>query len=117
MAQLSSFHQMQTEGRAACSGAKHAMLWLEPVMSHLDKHLEALRTFLLGTAETGAQLIKNAHHMYRALVPFVLLQSTLCRVSRFVSDPALVISIVLPRPHVQLHHFPRIVCAQLGCGS
>lgn len=37
------------------------MPWLEPVMSHLDKHLEALRAFLLGMAETLSKLQQDTY--------------------------------------------------------
>lgn len=55
-----------------CSGAKHAMLGLEPVMSHLDKHLEALRACLLRTAETLPILLEGAHTCHCRLALIVL---------------------------------------------
>lgn len=60
----------QREGvDVACSGAKHAMLGQEPVMSRLDKHLEALCAFLLGNVETRTRSTQQQQHLCACSTP------------------------------------------------
>ena len=63
----------QTDKGSMRAAAKHAMLGLEPVMSHLNKHPEALCAVLLRTAQTLPTLPKDAHILLLLLLVLVVL--------------------------------------------